>query len=131
MNPRRMPTATPETAPGTAPKTMPVTMRQAVLVTVLAAALLAGCAARAPQPGTGVAETRFDQLVVPGRTTRAELLAAFGPTKTVVFDSGMETWLYTASAPGGRNTELVLLVGRDGIVHKLRKRPPYPTDPQP
>ena len=97
---------------------------------LLATALLSGCATRAPEPGTSVAESRFDQLVVPGRPTRAELLAAFGPTKTVVFDSGMETWLYTAPAGGGR-MELVLLLGRDGIVKKLRKRPPYPTDPKP
>lgn len=98
--------------------------------TLIIAALLAGCATRAPEPGTSVAESRFDQLVVPGRTTRAELLAAFGPTKTVQFDSGMETWLYTAPAAGG-HTELVLLVGRDGVVRKLRKRPPYPTDAAP
>ena len=97
---------------------------------LLAAILLSGCATRAPEPGTSVAESRFDQLVVPGRTTRAELLAAFGPTKTIVFDSGMETWLYTAPAAGG-HTELVLLLGRDGIVRKMRKRPPYPTDPNP
>ena len=97
---------------------------------LLAAILLTGCATRAPEPGTSVAEARFDQLVVPGRTTRAELLAAFGPTKTVVFDSGMEAWLYTSPAPGG-HTELVLLLGRDGIVKKLRKRPPYPTDAAP
>jgi hypothetical protein len=104
-------------------------MKRAILM--LAVALVAGCATRAPEPGTSVAEARFDQLVVPGRTTRAELLAAFGPTKTVVFDSGMEAWLYTAPAGGGRNTELVLLLGRDGIVKKMRKRPPYPTDPAP
>jgi hypothetical protein len=96
---------------------------------LLIAALLSACATHAPEPGTNVAESRFDQLVVPGRTTRAELLAAFGPTKTVQFDSGMETWLYTTPAPGGQ-TELVLLLGRDGIVKKLRKRPPYPTDPK-
>lgn len=131
MSTRRMLPATPSMAPRTARKTLRVTILRTALAPVLAAALLVGCATRAPQPGTSVAETRFDQLVVPGRTTRAELLAAFGPTKTVVFDSGMETWLYTAPAPGGRSTELVLLVGRDGIVHKMRKRPPYPTDPQP
>jgi hypothetical protein len=98
---------------------------------VAVAVLLAGCATRAPEPGTSVAEARFDSLVVPGQTTRAELLAAFGSTKTVVFDSGMAAWLYTAPAAGGRHTELVLLVGRDGIVRKLRKRPAYPTDPVP
>ena len=103
----------------------------------LAASLgaLSGCAANAPEPGKVVAQDRFERLVVPGRTTRAELLAAFGPTKTVVFDSGMETWLYesAAGAPdsgGGRHAELVLLLDRDGIVRKMRRRPPYPTDPQ-
>jgi len=102
-------------------------MKRAILIM----ALVSGCATRAPEAGTSVAEARFDTLVVPGRTTRAELLAAFGPTKTVQFDSGMEAWLYTAPAAAGRNTELVLLVDRDGIVRKLRKRPPYPTDPAP
>lgn len=131
MTARRKPAAAPTAPPGMACRTVPKTALKAALATALAAALLTGCATRAPQPGTSVAETRFDQLVVPGRTTRAELLAAFGPTKTVVFDSGMETWLYTAPAPGGRSMELVLLVGRDGIVHKMRKRPPYPSDPQP
>jgi hypothetical protein len=92
--------------------------------------LTAGCASRAPQPGTVVAADRFSQLVVPGRTTRAELQAAFGPTKSVVFDSGYETWVYAADAGGGRSEELVLLLDRDGIVRKMRRRPPYPTDPQ-
>jgi hypothetical protein len=105
--------------------------RRVLTVAGLAAALLSGCATRAPEPGTSVAEARFDALVVPGRTTRAELLAAFGPTKTVVFDSGMAAWLYTAPAAGGGHAELVLLLGRDGIVKKMRKRPPYPTDPVP
>jgi hypothetical protein len=87
---------------------------------VAVAVLLGGCATRAPEPGTSVAEARFDSLVVPGQTTRAELLAAFGSTKTVEFDSGMAAWWYTAPAAGGRHTELVLRVGRDGIVRKLR-----------
>jgi hypothetical protein len=106
-------------------------MKRALLVVVLPLGLVLGCATRAPEPGTSVAEARFDQLVVPGRTTRADLLAAFGPTKTIRFDSGMETWLYATPAAAGRNTELVLLLDRDGIVRKLRKRPPYPTDPAP
>jgi hypothetical protein len=133
MTPRRTPMTAPVAAPKTAPGTAPHAglSLAAIAAGALAAALLAGCATQAPQPGTSVAEARFDGLVVPGRTTRAELLAAFGPTKTVVFDSGMETWLYTTPAPGGRSTERVLLVGRDGIVHRMRKRPPYPTDPQP
>jgi hypothetical protein len=95
---------------------------------VLAAALLAGCASRAPAPGTLVPAQRFGALVVPGKTTRAELLAAFGQTKTVVFDSGMEAWLYSTDAGNGRATELVLLLDASGVVRKMRTRPPYATD---
>ena len=97
---------------------------------LIGALLLAGCATQAPPPGTVVAPERFGQLVVPGRTTRAELLAAFGPTRSVSFDSGYETWLYAAGTGGGRSEELVLLLDRDGIVRKVRRRPAYPTDGQ-
>jgi len=97
---------------------------------LIGALLLAGCATQAPPPGTVVAADRFGQLVVPGRTTRAELLAAFGPTRSVSFDSGYEAWLYSAGAAGGRSEELVLLLDRDGIVRKVRRRPAYPTDGQ-
>jgi hypothetical protein len=105
------------------------------IATLLAAYLapmliLAGCATGAPEPGKVVAEDRFSQLVVPGRTTRAELLAAFGPTQSISFDSGAETWLYETDAGGGGHTELVLLLDRAGIVQKMRRRPPYPTDPK-
>jgi hypothetical protein len=99
-----------------------------IVSTVLA---LNGCATGPEEPGKTVAEDRFAQLVVPGRTTRAELLAAFGPTKTVRFDSGYETWLYESDAGAGRHTELVLLLDRAGVVQKMRRRAPYPTDPQP
>lgn len=97
---------------------------------LIGALLLAGCATQAPPPGTVVAPERFGQLVVPGRTTRAELLAAFGPTRSVAFDSGYQAWLYSAAGAGGRNEELVLLLDRDGIVRKMRRRPAYPTDGQ-
>jgi len=106
-------------------------MKRLVLsLSASAALLLAGCATQAPQPGTAVAADRFTQVVVPGRTTRAELLAAFGPTRSVSFDSGYQAWLYSASAGGGRSEELVLLLDRDGIVRKMRRRPVYPTDVQ-
>jgi len=101
---------------------------------LIGALLLAGCATQAPPPGTVVAPERFGQLVVPGRTTRAELLAAFGPTRSVSFDSGYQAWLYSAGAAGGASgkggEELVLLLDRDGIVRKMRRRPAYPTDGQ-
>jgi hypothetical protein len=98
---------------------------------LIGALLLAGCATSGPEAGKVVSQDRFEQLIVPGRTTKAELLAAFGETKTVVFDSGYEAWLYESDAGGGRHTELVLLLGPDGIVRKMRRRPPYPSDPPP
>lgn len=86
--------------------------------------LLAGCAAAPVPPGTQVAGERLAQTVVPGRTTKAELLAAFGPTKSVVFDSGYEAWVYQSPAGGGRYSEFVILVGPDGVVKKTRRRAP-------
>ena len=103
-------------------------MKRLLALSAMALAL-GGCATGSNEPGKIVAEDRFAQLVVPGRTTRAELLAAFGPTKTVGFNSGYETWLYEADAGAGRHTELVLLLDRAGVVRKMRRRPPYPTDP--
>jgi len=101
---------------------------------LIGALLLAGCATQAPPPGTVVAPERFGQLVVPGRTTREELLAAFGPTRSVSFDSGYQAWVYSAAGAGGASgkggEELVLLLDRDGIVRKMRRRPAYPTDGQ-
>ena len=98
-----------------------------ILGSVLA---LNGCATGPIEPGKTVAEDRFAQLVMPGRTTRADLLATFGPTKAVRFDSGYETWLYESDAGSGRRTELVLLLDPAGVVQKMRRRPPYPTDKQ-
>lgn len=85
--------------------------------------LLAGCATggSAP-PGTQVPAERLQQTVVPGTTTKAQLLAAFGPTKKVVFDSGYETWVYQSPAGGGRFSEFVVLINRDGLVTKTRSR---------
>jgi hypothetical protein len=101
-----------------------------IIIALTSALALTGCATGSNEPGKIVAEDRFSQLVIPGRTTRAELLAAFGPTKSVGFDSGHETWLYEANAAGGRHTELVLLLDRAGVVQKMRRRPPYATDPK-
>ncbi len=102
-----------------------------LLIAVGAVLAMTGCATAPDEPGKVIAEDRFAQVLVPGRTTRADLLSAFGPTKAIVFDSGDEAWLYEANAGAGRHTELVLLLDRAGIVQKMRRRPPYPTDPQP
>ena len=86
------------------------------------ALLLAGCATGQPTPGTQVPAERLATSIVPGRTTRADLLANFGKTKSVVFDSGYETWLYQSPAGGGRFSEYVVLIDPAGVVAKTRQR---------
>ena len=90
----------------------------------LAGLLLAGCATTSAPPGTQVAAERLQQGVVPGTTTKAQLLAAFGPTRSVVFDSGFEAWVYQSPAGNGRFSEFVVLINPDGIVAKTRTRAP-------
>ena len=91
---------------------------------LLCAVLLAGCATGPAPIGTQAAAERLASAVVPGRTTKAELLAAFGATKTVVFDSGYEVWLYQSPAGGGRYAEFVVLIDPKGMVAKTRQRLP-------
>jgi hypothetical protein len=86
-------------------------------------AVLAGCASEAPLPGTPVPEDKLAQ-VVPGRTTKAEMLSMLGKTRAVVFDSGYEAWLYQIPAGGGRFAEFVVLVDPHGVVAKTRRRAP-------
>lgn len=91
---------------------------------LFAVLLLAGCASTSAPPGAQVAAERLQQAVVPGATTKAQLLAAFGPTKNVVFDSGYEAWVYQSPAGGGRFAEFVVLINPAGIVTKTRTRAP-------
>ena len=85
----------------------------------LCALVLAGCASQPVPPGTQAPLERLSQTVLPGRTTKAELIAAFGATRSVRFDSGYEAWLYHYPAPGGSG-EYVVLFGPGGVVHKTR-----------
>ena len=94
---------------------------------ILCAALLAACATQnAAPPGAQVPAERLQQTVVVGQTTRAQLLAAFGPTKNVRFDSGFETWVYQSPAGDGRFAEFVVLIDPAGVVAKTRTRAPAP-----
>ena len=97
-------------------------MKLAILA--MAALMLAGCATAPAPMGAAVPEAKLAAAIVPGRTTRAQMLAALGPTKFVHFDSGYETWLYQAPADGGRFAEFVVLVDPAGIVRKTRRRAP-------
>lgn len=87
-------------------------------------ATLLGCAGSPVPPGTQVSSERLAQTVVPGRTTKSQLMAAFGPTKNLVFDSGYEAWVYQSPAGGGRYAEFVVLIDPQGVVTKTRQRAP-------
>ena len=91
---------------------------------LLLSLVLAGCATGQATPGTQVPAERLAASIVPGRTTKAELLAAFGKTKAVVFDSGYESWLYQSPAGAGRFSEFVVLIDPRGIVARTRQRAP-------
>jgi hypothetical protein len=91
---------------------------------LLAGALLAGCATAPAPVGTSVPAARLDAAIVPGQTTRAQMLAALGSTKFVHFDSGYEVWLYQSPATGGQFAEFVVLVDPAGVVQKTRRRAP-------
>ncbi|RYX94420.1 MAG: hypothetical protein EOO28_14830 [Comamonadaceae bacterium] len=66
------------------------------------------------------------QSVVAGQTTKADVLAALGPSTAIRFDSGYEVWVYRAAAIRGLSREeLVILFDPAGVVQKSRVRPPY------
>ena len=94
------------------------------LLPLLPALLLAACASQSVPPGAQVPAERLAATVVAGSTTKAQLLAAFGPTQSVRFDSGYEAWVYRSPAGGGRFGEFVVLIGPDGVVSKTRTRAP-------
>lgn len=92
--------------------------RLAALCCILA---LAGCAVTAPAPpGTVVPEARLAQAVRPGLTTQAMLLAEFGATTSIRFDSGYQVWRYLTPAVAGAHGEFVIVLGPDGVVAKTR-----------
>ena len=65
--------------------------------------------------------------VVPGTSTKAEVLARLGSATVVRFDSAYEVWVYAAKSADGepaRSGELVILFAPDGVVKKVRVRPP-------
>lgn len=108
----------------------------------LAAALsLGGCAGpfglfafsdNAPLfPASDVPAQRAGEAVLPGRSTKADVLAALGKAHVIRFDSGYEVWVYRgrvvdSALPG--KTEFVVLFAPDGLARKTRLRPPAKDD---
>ena len=92
------------------------------VLAILTASLLGGCVSTPPPPGRQIAQATLEQAVIPGQTTKANLLATLGPTQHMVFDSGFEAWLYQASGAHGRLAEFVVLIDPAGVVSKTRLR---------
>jgi hypothetical protein len=120
-------------------------------------ACVAGCAVPGASPvttGTAAANAISARIardaITIGKSTKADVIAAFGKTTAVSFDSGFEVWVYqvigervtgeTAAKPswverilhagsetGTRgNTEFVVLFAPSGVVTKTRIRPAPP-----
>lgn len=107
---------------------------------LLCALTLAGCATTpAAPPGTVVPTAAIESAVQPGVTTRAMLLARFGATTSIRFDSGYEVWRYLVAAPapgpgagaGSGYGEYVVVLDPRGVVAKARRAPVvYQSAPQ-
>jgi hypothetical protein len=94
-----------------------------------------GCAAPL-STGGGLASVRDAQnAVVIGKSTRADVEAAFGKAVVVSFDSGYEVWVYREKDAAARyaflnspapkeKAEFVLLFDPAGVVKKTRVRMP-------
>ncbi len=104
-------------------------MRSLALPLILGAALFgAGCASAPAPPGVQVDQQRINSAVIVGQSTRDSVRAALGSTKSVVFDSGYQTWLYQVPRAGGKPAEFVILFDPAGVVRKTRTREPFATD---
>ena len=105
--------------------------------------LVAGCAGPFNTSTTAIATLPSPEKIVIGKSTKADVAAAFGSTKAISFDSGYEVWVYKVPAKGnysagmrdlmehallGRgvlgNAEYVVLFDPSGTVAKARIRPP-------
>lgn len=105
-------------------------MRRGDAVLLAASLVLAGCAMLpAAQPeramfrdGT-LSPDAAAALVLPGRSTKAQVAAQLGDADRVAFDSGYEVWVYRQRPTRAGEPELVVLFAPDGLVKKVRVRP--------
>ena len=105
--------------------------RLAAIFTAWAGLTLAGCAVfETPVVpafrDTALTMTSAQTLIVPGTSTRRDVMAALGPASVVVFDSGFEVWAYRDKRPraSAGSAELVILFSPSGTVTKTRLRLP-------
>ena len=106
-----------------------------LLASAACALCLAGCAtlddAAAPSltKAAVVPATAADARLSPGKSTKADVLAALGRTTAITFDSGYEIWIYhikDAAQREARLAEFVVLFDPSGVVTKTRTRPAPP-----
>lgn len=64
-------------------------------------------------------------VIIPGKSTNADVMAALGSATVIRFDSGFEVWVYRAkrAASATAGAEFVVLFTPSGIVKKTRIRP--------
>ena len=85
-------------------------------------ACLLGCAA----PGstlTAVSADKARDAITVGKSTKSDVIAAFGKTAVVAFDSGYEVWVYKVAGDTTGKAEFVVLFAPSGVVTKTRIRP--------
>jgi hypothetical protein len=78
----------------------------------------------APAPQTAM------NMVVLGKSGKADIAAALGTAIVISFDSGYEVWVYRWRGPDKTTrsaTELVVLFDPSGLATKARLRPGYET----
>lgn len=112
-----------------------------VLLAAFTALVLTGCVTTGNERMKGQTQESVASKIVEGKTTKAEIIAAYGDATAVTFtDSGNEVWTYTYTRAvptaqtfipivgifaGGANTTttgLVILFDRAGIVSKYTMR---------
>ncbi len=111
--------------------------------TCLSVFLVAGCAGPFNTTTTAIAAAPSSDTIAIGKSTKADVLATLGSTKSISFDSGYEVWVYKVPVQAnysagmrelmehallGRgvlgNAEYVVLFDPAGVVAKTRIRPP-------
>ena len=102
-------------------------MRTAFVFSILISTSLAGCANHGPLQATAEIGSAQDagKAIAIGKSTKADVLAAFGKTTSIEFDSGYEVWVYRLKGAllGSRGTnEFVVLFAPSGVVAKTRVR---------
>ena len=103
-----------------------------LLASAACAGLLAGCATLdadsepTQTKATVVSARAAEARLSPGKSTKADGMAALGKTTTINFDSGYEIWVYhilDEAGRGARPAEFVVLFAPSGVVAKTRMRP--------